>query len=148
MFKGNSKQDGRGYVLTRNTSCDPTRTQRLPNNGNADCETIKRPDMEVDGLSNEIIDIRHDSKSSPLSETLRDSLQGGQGGSDDPAFPSLLLWDEKGLRLFEEITYSEDYYLTNTEIEILKEYRYESPSLLFLLMIFRRTSGHVTKSSA
>ncbi|KAK4466152.1 hypothetical protein QBC42DRAFT_89948 [Cladorrhinum samala] len=34
--------------------------------------------------------------------------------------PTLLLYDERGLQLFEKITYLEEYYLTNDEIEILK----------------------------
>ncbi|KAI1344598.1 C-type lectin protein [Xylariaceae sp. FL0016] len=33
--------------------------------------------------------------------------------------PTLLLYDEKGLQLFEKITYLEEYYLTNHEIEVL-----------------------------
>lgn len=34
-------------------------------------------------------------------------------------FPTLLLYDAKGLKLFEKITYLDEYYPTNTEIEIL-----------------------------
>jgi uncharacterized SAM-dependent methyltransferase len=34
-------------------------------------------------------------------------------------FPTLLLYDAKGLKLFEKITYLDEYYLTNTEIEVL-----------------------------
>ncbi|CAI7647897.1 unnamed protein product [Penicillium glandicola] len=37
-------------------------------------------------------------------------------------FPTLLLYDAKGLKLFEEITYLDEYYLTNTEIEILTKH--------------------------
>jgi len=33
--------------------------------------------------------------------------------------PTLLLYDEQGLKLFEEITYLDEYYLTNAEIEVL-----------------------------
>ena len=33
--------------------------------------------------------------------------------------PTLLLYDEEGLQLFEEITYLDEYYLTNAEIETL-----------------------------
>ncbi|KAK0620319.1 C-type lectin protein [Immersiella caudata] len=36
--------------------------------------------------------------------------------------PTLLLYDERGLQLFEEITYLEEYYLTNDEIEVLKSF--------------------------
>ncbi|CAI6091320.1 unnamed protein product, partial [Clonostachys chloroleuca] len=34
--------------------------------------------------------------------------------------PTLLLYDEKGLQLFEDITYLDEYYLTNYEIDVLK----------------------------
>ncbi|KAK0641576.1 C-type lectin protein [Cercophora newfieldiana] len=36
--------------------------------------------------------------------------------------PTLLLYDERGLQLFEEITYLEEYYLTNDEIEVLESF--------------------------
>ncbi|KAI9152080.1 Ergothioneine biosynthesis protein 1 [Paramyrothecium foliicola] len=35
--------------------------------------------------------------------------------------PTLLLYDEKGLQLFEDITHLEEYYLTNYEIDVLKK---------------------------
>ncbi|KAK8128249.1 hypothetical protein PG984_009357 [Apiospora sp. TS-2023a] len=34
--------------------------------------------------------------------------------------PTLLVYDEKGLQLFEQITYLEEYYLTNYEIQVLR----------------------------
>ncbi|KAE8354165.1 Aldehyde/histidinol dehydrogenase [Aspergillus coremiiformis] len=36
------------------------------------------------------------------------------------SMPTMLLYDANGLKLFEEITYVEEYYLTNAEIEVLK----------------------------
>ncbi|OOF91620.1 hypothetical protein ASPCADRAFT_210972 [Aspergillus carbonarius ITEM 5010] len=48
-----------------------------------------------------------------------------QRGIDPPAgtsrsMPTMLLYDAQGLKLFEDITYLEEYYLTNAEIEVLK----------------------------
>jgi L-histidine Nalpha-methyltransferase / hercynylcysteine S-oxide synthase len=40
--------------------------------------------------------------------------------SSPPALPTLILYDEAGLKLFEKITYLDEYYLTDCEIEILK----------------------------
>jgi L-histidine Nalpha-methyltransferase / hercynylcysteine S-oxide synthase len=40
--------------------------------------------------------------------------------SPQRTLPTLLLYDETGLKLFERITYLEEYYLTNTEISILE----------------------------
>lgn len=37
-----------------------------------------------------------------------------------PTLPTVLLYDEPGLKLFEKITYLDEYYLTNCEIAILK----------------------------
>ncbi|GAB1318688.1 Ergothioneine biosynthesis protein 1 [Madurella fahalii] len=36
--------------------------------------------------------------------------------------PTLLLYDERGLQLFEKITYLKEYYLTNDEIEVLESF--------------------------
>jgi len=38
------------------------------------------------------------------------------------SLPTLLLYDERGLKLFEDITYLDQYYLTNAEIEVLTTY--------------------------
>ncbi|RAL04705.1 DUF323 domain protein [Aspergillus ibericus CBS 121593] len=48
-----------------------------------------------------------------------------QKGIDPPAgtgrsMPTMLLYDAQGLKLFEDITYLEEYYLTNAEIEVLR----------------------------
>ena len=37
-----------------------------------------------------------------------------------PTLPTVILYDEAGLKLFEKITYLEEYYLTDCEIAILK----------------------------
>lgn len=39
--------------------------------------------------------------------------------------PSLLLWNEQGLRYFEDVTYSPSYYLTNEEIGLLEKNKYQ-----------------------
>lgn len=36
--------------------------------------------------------------------------------------PTMLLYNEAGLKLFEDITYLEEYYLTNAEIEVLNHH--------------------------
>lgn len=38
------------------------------------------------------------------------------------SLPTLILYDDKGLDLFDKITYTDDYYLTNCEIDIFKRY--------------------------
>lgn len=64
-----------------------------------------------DGFHSEIIDIRHDNETQSLSQPIRTSLKGGLNGDDEHSFPSLPLWDQQGLRLFEKIIYCKEYYL-------------------------------------
>lgn len=65
----------------------------------------------------EIIDIRSSTHDISLLEKLEESLS-----ATPPSFPSVLLWDEKGLQHFEAVTYSPEYYLTNCEIELLEQH--------------------------
>ena len=48
-----------------------------------------------------------------ITEALSSNADGGR------VLPTLLLYDEDGLKLFEKITYLEEYYPTNAEIEVL-----------------------------
>lgn len=66
----------------------------------------------------DILDIRRKKTSSSLLDELGEKLRGQQG--EEKQMPTILLYDERGLKLFEEITYLEEYYLTNAEIEALK----------------------------
>ncbi|KAJ3307774.1 hypothetical protein HDV04_002606, partial [Boothiomyces sp. JEL0838] len=36
------------------------------------------------------------------------------------SLPTMILYDDKGLEIFDKITYDKDYYLTNAEIEVLQ----------------------------
>lgn len=65
-----------------------------------------------------IIDIRRDQ----IEMSLRKDILTGLGAEHgkQKTMPTLLLYDEKGLNIFEDITYLDDYYLTNAEIEVLK----------------------------
>lgn len=65
-----------------------------------------------------IIDIRVDTALSDIVEDIKKGLRPQDGG--EKKLPTLLLYDELGLRLFEKITYLDQYYLTNAEIEILE----------------------------
>jgi L-histidine Nalpha-methyltransferase / hercynylcysteine S-oxide synthase len=67
-----------------------------------------------------IIDIRHDTANFDILNGIKQGLRPTEGG--EKTLPTLLLYDEAGLRLFEKITYLEEYYLTNTEIEVLETY--------------------------
>lgn len=66
-----------------------------------------------------IIDIRSDTASVELKQDVLDGLDPKNG--NDKTLPTLLLYDDQGLRLFEKITYLEQYYLTGQEIQLLEE---------------------------
>jgi L-histidine Nalpha-methyltransferase / hercynylcysteine S-oxide synthase len=69
---------------------------------------------EMVAATPEIIDLR------PSSDIdLRKEIFAGLK-ENPPMIPTLVLYDEPGLKLFEKITYLDEYYLTNCEIEILK----------------------------
>ena len=62
----------------------------------------------------EITDIRS-SATVDLKQAIIEGLK-----QSPPRLPTLILYDETGLKLFEKITYLDEYYLTNSEISILK----------------------------
>ncbi|KAI8147918.1 hypothetical protein BJV82DRAFT_532035 [Fennellomyces sp. T-0311] len=53
-----------------------------------------------------------------LVDTILESLDKPEGSKSIPTF---VLYDTRGLQLFDEITHTDDYYLTNAEMGILKE---------------------------
>ncbi|OTA58386.1 hypothetical protein K449DRAFT_334626 [Hypoxylon sp. EC38] len=65
----------------------------------------------------DIIDIRQAAVEINLKEEIHRLLSPQEGPRK---LPTLLLYDKKGLQLFEEITYLEEYYLTNHEIQVLQ----------------------------
>ncbi|KAH6718083.1 C-type lectin protein [Leptodontidium sp. MPI-SDFR-AT-0119] len=76
---------------------------------------VLHPEMAVPKV--DIIDIRHDAVELSLKDEILNSLNPQEGPK---RLPTLLLYDERGLQLFEEITYLEEYYLTNAEIDVLR----------------------------
>jgi len=75
---------------------------------------------KVASTNPKIIDIRHEKDGHSLLEDIRKGLCPADGG--EKKLPTLLLYDENGLRLFEKITYLDEYYLTGAEIEVLETY--------------------------
>ncbi|QSZ34181.1 hypothetical protein DSL72_005770 [Monilinia vaccinii-corymbosi] len=65
----------------------------------------------------DIIDIRHDGAEIELRDEILASLRPQSGLK---SLPTLLLYDERGLQIYEEITYLPEYYLTNAEIDLLE----------------------------
>ena len=68
----------------------------------------------------DIIDIRQQELDFSLLDEIHKRLRPTE--KPEKTLPTLLLYDEKGLKLFEDITYLEEYYLTNAEIEVLTKY--------------------------
>ena len=65
-----------------------------------------------------IVDIRQHDFGASLANDIRNGLNPPKGTRR--SLPTILLYDSKGLKLFEEITYLDEYYLTNAEIEALE----------------------------
>jgi len=81
--------------------------------------------QSVDALAkapSSIIDIRDGTALTPLTEQIRSGLTPeGPEGDGEKRLPTLLLYNEAGLKLFEKITYLDEYYLTRQEIEVLEQ---------------------------
>lgn len=67
-----------------------------------------------------IIDIRSDAAGIELTQLIHAGLKPQNGA--EKTLPTLLLYDNKGLKLFEQITYLDQYYLTGQEIFVLERY--------------------------
>lgn len=80
------------------------------------------PELETASQSSVpgIIDIRSDRAGIELKQLIHAGLKPECGF--EKTLPTLLLYDNKGLKLFEEITYLEQYYLTDQEIYVLEKY--------------------------
>jgi hypothetical protein len=63
-----------------------------------------------------ILDIRTGATEFDILQDIKKGLRPEDDG--EKRLPTLLLYDEAGLRLFEKITYLDEYYLTNAEIEV------------------------------
>jgi uncharacterized SAM-dependent methyltransferase len=67
-----------------------------------------------------IIDIRSDAAGIELKQLILEGLQPKDG--EEKTLPTLLLYDNAGLKLFERITYLDEYYLTGDEIDVLENH--------------------------
>jgi L-histidine Nalpha-methyltransferase / hercynylcysteine S-oxide synthase len=66
-----------------------------------------------------IFDIRNDRSQNTLREDLLLQLKGVKG--QPKRFPNEILYDETGLKIYEEITHLEEYYLQHDELEIFSK---------------------------
>ncbi|EXJ71553.1 uncharacterized protein A1O5_05361 [Cladophialophora psammophila CBS 110553] len=73
-------------------------------------------DDSTELLTADIIHIQSDADKIESSKDTAELLK-----APAPSLPSLWLWDEQGLKFFEAVTYATEYYLTNSEIELLKK---------------------------
>ncbi len=81
-------------------------------------EAYTLPEQTASGV--DIIDIRRDHAEHSILDEILKGLSPSKG--QEKCLPTLLLYDECGLKLFEDITYLDQYYLTNAEIEALNGY--------------------------
>ncbi|KAI9374611.1 C-type lectin protein [Aspergillus egyptiacus] len=74
--------------------------------------------VAVRRASVDIVDIRQNDLEYSLVHEIQKGLNPPEGTRR--SMPTMLLYDSQGLKLFEEITYVDEYYLTNAEIEVLQ----------------------------
>lgn len=74
----------------------------------------------IEPLKDQIINIRKETFDKSLQDLIKNGVRPSDGG--EKTLPTLLLYDTQGLKLFEKITYLDEYYLTNAEIEVLENY--------------------------
>ena len=67
-----------------------------------------------------MLDIRSNKDTFDLREEILNGLNVPEG--KQKVLPTMLLYDSAGLKEFERITYVDEYYLTNTEIQLLEKY--------------------------
>lgn len=75
-----------------------------------------------------ILDIRRDDIASTLLSDIHKMLRPEEG--EQKRLPTSLFYDAQGLKLFEEITFLKEYYLTNAEIEVLESHASDIASLI------------------
>ena len=77
-------------------------------------------DSTDSSTSFEVIDIRRGEIKLGILDEIKSNLHAAKGA--EKQLPTILLYDQIGLKLFEEITFLPEYYLTNSEIDILDRY--------------------------
>ena len=96
-----------------------------------------------------ILDIRNGNDLTPLTEQIRSGLSPKERDGAEKKLPTLLLYNEEGLKLFERITYLEEYYLTGHEIEVLERYADRIAERIALQpdsMVIELGSGYASRS--
>ncbi|TQS35347.1 hypothetical protein Golomagni_04234 [Golovinomyces magnicellulatus] len=100
---------------------------------------------EDNGLPISITDIRQNIPDLDLKRELLEYLKVTDGPR---SLPTLLLYNQRGLQLFEEITYLDEYYLTNAEIDILQRSIFDITSTMRSgSMIMELGSGNLRKTT-
>jgi len=78
------------------------------------------PDSAPPSDQHVIIDIRSDKAGIELKQEILAGLKCEK--EPEKTLPTLLLYDDEGLKLFERITYLDEYYLTGEEISVLQKH--------------------------
>jgi L-histidine Nalpha-methyltransferase / hercynylcysteine S-oxide synthase len=91
-----------------------TRRQSSHNFANGRCQ------ISNGSITKKIIDIRANKSETSLAEQIREGLN--DGSDTGRSLPAMLLWNGRGLQLFEAVTHLDEYYVARTEIDILERH--------------------------
>ncbi|KAG6037530.1 Ergothioneine biosynthesis protein 1 [Claviceps citrina] len=97
--------------------------QRPPEHEQLSIGLDSKPTSRPRAQTKDVIDIRSNKVDFNLKDALVSSFDPPDGGPR--RLPTLLLYDETGLVLFETITFLDEYYLTGYEIELLEKHSAE-----------------------
>jgi uncharacterized SAM-dependent methyltransferase len=84
-------------------------------------------------MSARIIDVRPNDKASNGEANIRNEIVKGLSRPvNQKILPTVLLYDEEGLRIFDEITtHADDYYLSPAEESLLKSHAHDIAKVLY-----------------
>ena len=76
-------------------------------------------------IEGRIIDIRQDKSDPSIATSIREDLitSLSRGGKGEKCMPEMLLWDEKGHKLFERVNARPEYYVHHDELALLEKHK-------------------------
>ncbi|KAK3677933.1 hypothetical protein LTR78_002028 [Recurvomyces mirabilis] len=105
---------------------------------------MKSTEKNKGSTARRILNIQTDTANNELKHEITAGLNPGEG--KEKTLPTLLLYDVEGLKLFERITYLDEYYLTGEEIKTLERHaRTMSEHIEDNSMVIELGSGNLRK---
>lgn len=92
------------------------------NNTDKMVPSVMKPPSPPASPTPKVIDIRSNKHELSLKDAIIKEFTTKNPQTGERGLPTMLLYDAQGLKLFEEITYLDEYYLTGAEIAVLEKW--------------------------